>query len=280
MEDHPKYKFGLGLSGGGARGAAHVGVLQAFKEAGLVPEVIAGTSAGAIVGALYASGMSSEAMMDFISSSSLFKAYRPCLPSNGITPFTYLHKKLAELIAEDSFEALNIPLHIATTNLERGEVQMFSEGELFKVVQAAGSIPLVFKPVEINGEWHVDGGAMNNFPVQSIRSDCQLLVGVNIMPTVPVQKKAVKGFFGLSLRAVYLGIAVNSKPGKALCDILIEPDELYHYDIFRFNKTDEIYQIGYDHGLKAIPEIKAKLAALSDQTQPINPKTPPFPPAP
>lgn len=263
MENQPKYKIGLGLSGGGSRGAAHVGVLQAFTEAGIVPDVIAGTSAGAIVGALYASGMSSNQMMEFIGSSNLFKAYRLSFPSNGITPFTFLHQQLTKLIREDSFEALNIPLNVGTTNLETGKVQMFNSGELFKVIQAAGSIPLVFKPVEINGEWHVDGGAMNNFPVQSIRENCELLIGVNIMPTVPVKKKAVKGFFGLALRAVYLGIEVNSRAGRALCDVLIEPKELYDYDIFRFNKVEEMYEIGYDYGRQAIPEVKAKIEGLT-----------------
>ncbi len=257
-----KYRLGLGMSGGGSRGAAHVGVLQAFEEAGISPDVISGTSAGGIVGALYASGKSPKSIMDFIGQSSLLKAYRLSFPSNGITPFTFLRDKMAKLIAVDSFEALKIPLHIGTTNLERGEMVVFNRGPLFSVVQACGSIPMLFKPVEINGEWYVDGGAMNNFPVQCIRDQCEVLVGINVMPTVPISKKKVGGMVGVAMRCVYLGIQVNSSSGRGLCDVLIEPQELYHYDVFRFKKIEEMYQIGYEAGQKAIPEIKEKLQRL------------------
>ncbi len=257
-----KYRLGLGMSGGGSRGAAHVGALQAFEEAGIRPDVIAGTSAGGIVGALYAAGKSPKSIMDFIGQSSLLKAYRLSLPTNGLTPFTFLRNKMAELIEEDSFEALKIPLHIGTTNLEKGEMVVFNSGQLYSVVQACGSIPMLFKPVEINGEWYVDGGAMNNFPVQCIRDQCDLLVGINVMPTVPISKRKVGGMVGVALRCVYLGIEVNSGPGRALCDILIEPQELYDYDVFRFRKVDEMYQIGYEAAQKAIPAIKEKLENL------------------
>lgn len=258
-----KFKIGLGLSGGGSRGAAHVGVLKAFEEAGIVPQVIAGTSAGAIVGSLYAAGVGVDEIFSFIKSSNLFKAYRLSFPSNGLTNFKYLSKKLGEFIEEDAFEKLKIPLHVGTTNLETGKMEVFSSGQLFKVVQAAGSIPLFFKPVEINGQLYVDGGAMNNFPVQAIRDHCELLVGVNLMPIVPVERKKIRSFFGVALRSVYLGIEMNSLAGKALCDILIEPPELYQYDIFRFNKVEEMYKIGYDYAQKAIPEIVDRLGKIS-----------------
>lgn len=259
MMSPQKYKFGLGMSGGGSRGAAHVGALQAFEEAGLRPDVIAGTSAGGIVGALYASGKKPRDIMEFINGSSLLKAYRFSLPSNGLTPFTFLRNKLAEHIREDSFEALQIPLHVGTTNLETGKMVVFNSGKLFDIVQACGSIPILFKPVEINGEWYVDGGAMNNFPVQCIRDQVEVLVGINVMPTVPIVKKKVNGMMGVALRSIYLGIEMNSRPGRALCDILIEPKELYDYDVFRFRKTQEMFDIGYQHAKKAIPLIQDRL---------------------
>lgn len=263
MSDIKKYKFGLALSGGGSRGAAHVGVLQALEDAGIKPEVISGTSAGSIVGALYGSGLTPKEIIEFVKKSSLMKAYRLSFPTNGVTNFRYLRKELAKMIKEDSFEALKIPLYAATTNLESGKLEVFTSGELFKIVQASGCIPLVFKPVEINGQQHVDGGAVNNFPVFPIREQCEVILGVNLVPVNPVEKKEFRGFFGMTLRCVYLAISANSKPGRALCDLLIEPEELYKYDVFRFKKADEMYDIGYRYAQKIIPELKAKLAAIS-----------------
>lgn len=263
MSEIRKYKFGLALSGGGARGAAHVGVLQALEEAGLRPEVISGASAGSIVGALYSSGMTPKEIMDFVKDSSLLKAYRLSFPTNGLTHFNYLQKELAKMIKEDSFEALKIPLHVATTNLETGQLKMFNSGKLFKIVQASGTIPLVFKPVEINGQMYVDGGATNNLPVQPIRDLCEVVLGVNLVPVIPVERKEFRGFFGLTLRCVYLAISANSQPGAAMCDFIIEPDELYKYDVFRFKKAEEMYEIGYQYAKAILPQLSEKIASLN-----------------
>lgn len=105
-------KIGISLSGGGARGIAHIGVLEALLENGIQPEVIAGTSAGSIVGALYAAGKTPEEMLDFVKDSSILRIFRVGLPNKGLASLSYLRERLEEAIPEDNFESLQKHLFI------------------------------------------------------------------------------------------------------------------------------------------------------------------------
>ena len=132
------YQLGLALSGGGARGIAHIGVLQALDDYGIKPDILAGTSAGAIAAALYASGKSPSEMLALVKEASLFKLFKVGLPYAGLTKHTYLLERLQETISEDSFEALNIPCHIAITNLQTGACEIKKRGRLFDVIAYVG----------------------------------------------------------------------------------------------------------------------------------------------
>ncbi|MEL7021584.1 MAG: patatin-like phospholipase family protein, partial [Bacteroidota bacterium] len=154
-----KYKIGLALSGGGARGIAHIGVLQALTEHGIQVDALSGTSAGSIVAALYAAGKTPEEILQFAAdNTNLFKMYQFNIPKIGFTSLDYLKNKLAEILDEDSFEHLQLPCHIAITNLQMGVVEIVSTGKLFDVVAASSSIPILFKPIKINDDLYVDGG--------------------------------------------------------------------------------------------------------------------------
>ncbi len=252
-------KVGIALSGGGARGIAHIGVLKALEDNGVYPEVVSGSSAGAIVGALYASGMKPDAMMAFVKKASLFKLFKVGVPYSGLTKLTYLRKKLAENIAEDSFESLEKKLFIAIANLNTGECELRSSGILFDVVVASSSLPLVFQPVEIDGQLYVDGGLLDNMPVAPLKPLVDVTVGVNVMPHVEVSDKAIQNVFSIAQRCFDLSLLANTRPSIALCDLLIEPKEVHGFNIFQLNRYQPLFDIGYQAAIDKMPRLKALL---------------------
>lgn len=252
-------KIGISLSGGGARGIAHIGVLEALLENGIQPEVIAGTSAGSIVGALYAAGKTPEEMLDFVKDSSILRIFRVGLPDKGLASLKYLQERLQEAIPEDNFESLQKRLFIAVTNLLTGKLEIKSSGELHKVIMASSAIPLVFQPVTISDGLYVDGGTIENLPVQPIRNLSDMVIGVNVMPYEPVEEKSVNSMWSIAVRCFEMAIWVNTKPDLKNCDIIIEPGKVRNYNIFQFNKYKELYEIGYVATMLQMPEIKAQL---------------------
>ncbi len=119
-------KIGISFSGGGTRGAAHIGVIQALNEHNIKADIVAGTSAGAIVGSLYAAGLTVDRMMDFAGEGKLFKLFQAKLPTKGLISLNYLGKLLDKYIDENSFEGLKIPLHVVASNLMSGHPETFN----------------------------------------------------------------------------------------------------------------------------------------------------------
>lgn len=251
-----KSKIGIALSGGGARGIAHIGVLKALEENGIFPEVIAGTSAGAIVGALYASGKSPEEILAVVEKSKVYKTIKFRMPLKGLADLSYLSELLAQNIKLDSFEALSKKLFVSISNLNSGEMEIVDKGKLFEVVTASSSIPFIFKPVEIDSQYYVDGGLMNNLPAEAIRDKVDFLIGVNVMPVLKKEADTFQNMFRIAGRVFEMSIRSNAKPSLRLCDVVIEPQALADFNIFSFNKTKELYEIGYKAALKMMPEIR------------------------
>ncbi|MBK7474682.1 MAG: patatin-like phospholipase family protein [Haliscomenobacter sp.] len=250
-------KIGLALSGGGARGVAHIGAIQALEAHGIFADVLSGASAGAIVGALYAAGKTPAEMMDFVKDSSFWKIFQIGLPIDGLAKLTYLNERLADTIETDDFSSLKKELHIAVANLNKGNCELRSSGTLFSTVMASCAVPLIFKPIELNGDVYVDGGLLNNLPVGPLRAACDIVIGINVMPNVPVPAKAVQTALGIAIRSFELSVYANTIPSLRQCDVVIEPKSLHQYHIFQFNKFQEIYDIGYRATLEAMPEILA-----------------------
>ena len=155
-----KYKIGLVLSGGGARGFAHLGLIQALNEAGIFPDVISGTSAGALVGVLYADGYNPKEILKLMNAGSRFDLMRPALPREGLLQINGIAKILKTSLRAKSFSELKIPLFVSATDLNNGKAVYFSEGELLEPVIASASIPVLFQPVKINNISYVDGGVL------------------------------------------------------------------------------------------------------------------------
>ncbi len=261
MDNKPA--IGLSLSGGGARGIAHLGVIKALLENGIEPDFIAGTSAGAIVGALYAAGHDPDSMLEFVEDASIWRVFKVSMPVNGLARLTYLRERLAQFIPEDRFEALRHPLFITATNLVAGTSEVFDRGPLFDVIVASCSIPLVFKPVQLNGAYYVDGGLLENMPVRPLeKAGAEIIIGVNVMPAIPVDPKSVQSVFGVATRIFDLSVQGNTRPNAERCHFFLDLKGVYPYHIFQFSKYRELYEIGYRSTVEQMGVLKAVVGKL------------------
>ncbi len=237
------------LSGGGVRGAAHLGVLRALREAGLVPNAIAGTSAGALVGAMMADGRTPEESLELVAAelkrSRLVR--RPAPASKRIEGF------LEKTLRRTRFEDLPIPLFVTATNLEQGGQCIFHQGPLIPALMASCAIPLVFPPVLVNGVYCVDGGMSNNLPVDPFADRKAAVVAVHVNPLpafVPGRRSMVRTMdriWHLNFREM----VVRSARG---CGVFIEPPELSRFGLLELGKLRVIEQIGYDWTRKQLGE--------------------------
>lgn len=239
--------FGITFSGGGARGAAHIGVLKALEEFGIEPTHVVGVSAGAIVGALYAAGKKPQEMMDFIAESSMIRVIKFGIPRTGLTTMDYLRTRISEMLPENDFESLKKPLHIGVTNISAGAFELHNSGKLHDLIAASCSIPFVFKPMEIDGTLYVDGGIMNNMATLPLEGKVDYIIGSNLIPPKALEKKDLSSVISISWRCFDLSVMANTSPCTQRCDILFEPPAVADHNIFSFSKIQELYDIGYNH---------------------------------
>jgi len=251
--ENNRVKFGIALSGGGARGIAHIGVLDALEKYGIKPQIISGTSMGAIVGVFYAAGYSPQTILEIVASRKFHKLINWHMPFSGLVDMDKVLEIMTEMIQPDDFSALKMPFYCAVTNLNSGMMEVKSEGKLFQWVLASASIPVVFEPQIIDGETYVDGGLLNNLPAEAIRDQCQTLIGVHVNHNGP--EKDMKGLMTIAERCFRLGIAQNVEHSKEICDFMIEPPATREFSTFNFNKAEEIYQVGFEETEKRILKI-------------------------
>ena len=239
-------RIGLALSGGGARGIAHLGVLKALEEMGIQISMISGVSSGAIVGVLYAFGFTPDEILKLIKELSIFKIMRPTFGSIGLLHLEEIEKLYRSHLGEQAtFEDLKIPVVISTTDMNEGTNVYFSSGELIKPLIATSAVPILYKPVEINGKLLNDGGLLNNLPVEPLQNNCDIKIGVHVNP---INHQAhVTSLRGMIERTVLLAINNNIKLRLHLCDLFLEPQELRYYRLTNFRKADEIFKVGYDY---------------------------------
>ncbi len=251
--------IGITLSGGGARGAAHIGALRALLEAGIVPTRVVGVSAGALVGAMYAAGVSPDDMMSFALHSSIFRFYKLGMPLTGLTSSDYLKERLSTVIPKNSFEDLKYSFHVGVTNLNTGQLECWNQGPLHELVAASCGIPFLFRPVIIDGAQYVDGGVIENMPVKPLLSRADFIIGSNLMPYENLKPADVRTVIGIVWRCFDLSIMANTLPSADLCDIVLEPNTLNDYHIFNLNRLTDLHDVGYEHTVKRLPYILRSL---------------------
>jgi NTE family protein len=251
-------EIGLVLSGGGARGIAHIGVLKALNELNIHPTVISGTSAGSIIGVLYAMGLSSQDMIDFVGHSSLWKFFRFEWSAGGLSNLNYLKERLIQIGIPPNFEDLQKKLYVTATNLTKGKTEIFHEGPLLDTILASCSIPLVFKPVIINGDRYADGGILNNLPASAIISKVHRILGVNVIPLSGNDDKDYQSSVQVAQRCFELFMNANTQPELVACDFVIEP-KVQDFYLFSLPKFNLIHDIGYETTMAQAEQIQKAL---------------------
>ena len=248
-------RIGIALSGGGARGVAHLGVLRALREHGIEPQVIAGTSSGAIIGALYAAGIPLDEMMDFARIGSNIRILRIGNPLRGLMKLSLLREKLGAVLPADDFSCLGREFVVTASDLQRGRLTLFREGPLIAAVQASCAVPLLFHPVVIDDTQYIDGGLFLNLPAEPIRDEVDVLLGSNVMPLVSDEVGPLNTLWGISNRVFDLAVHHNSAGSRALCDFLFEPEELMHYHVYNFARADHLVEVGYREATAQMPRV-------------------------
>jgi len=266
-------KIGLALSGGGARGIAHLGVLAALDELGIRPARLSGVSSGAIVAAFYAAGWSPRRILAELLVTNIPRLLRPAFsvfglwqPSPLAGAFGLLRHDAVEALfarhlgADITFEDLRIPLVIGTADLYAGEVVYYSSGPLLRPLLASTAVPIIYQPVAYEGRLLVDGGLFNNLPVEPLTDGpdgCEKVIGVHTNPVDPtVRPRTLRG---LVERTVHLAINNNVRSRLVACDVVLEPPLLRRISPLRYGRAHELFRIGYEHTLTKTAELQKLL---------------------
>ncbi len=238
-------KLGLVLSGGGVRGVAHLGVIKVLNECGINPAFVSGTSAGSLVGALYAAGHSVETIFEFFKTTAIFKMSNLAARKPGIIDSDKFYEVLKAYLPEDDFGALKKKLFVTTTDLIHGRVRTFSEGPLIKPLLASSAVPVVFSPIKIDGILYSDGGALNNFPVEPLVGNSGPIIGVNVHPLKDTKPEDIRSTLRVMERLFHITIHHHTVQKYHQCNILIAPQGLANYGTFERGHFDEIFELGY-----------------------------------
>lgn len=248
-------KVGFALSGGGARGIAHLGVLKALDELGIKPDIFSAVSSGAIASVFYAAGYTPDEVFKLIKQLSLFKIVRPAFGKSGLLHLDEVEKLYRMHLGEHAtFDDLNIPVIICATEINEGVSTYFSSGELIPPLIASSAVPILYKPVSYQGKLLNDGGLLNNMPIDQLLHNCDVKVGVHVNPIN--HQARITTLRSMIERTVHLAINNNVKLRVHLCDFLIEPPELKFYRLMSFGKADEIFNIGYRYTLQIERHLK------------------------
>lgn len=263
----PPLKIGLALGGGAARGFAHIGVIKALEAQGIVPDLIVGSSAGSVVGALYASGWSGFEMQKQALELQEDMVTDWTLPDRGVLKGEALQDFINQKVRNLSIQKMPRPLGIVATDLQSGEMILFRTGNTGMAVRASSALPGVFQPVEIGGRDYVDGGLTSPVPVQSARAmGADFVIAVDISNVA--RRSRLVGTMDVMLQTfAVMGHTISTHEMKA-ADIVIRP-----ITAAVSSTSFEDRHLAILEGEKAaaamMPELKAKLArARARQTAP------------
>ncbi len=283
------------LSGGGAKGLAHIGILKAIDSAGLSIDYLTGTSMGSIIGSLYASGYSADSILyiarhihwdQLLSNQSSLRGiimeekdeygkYDLELPwvnnffriSTGVLEGQELWLKFSELLFPvykfKKFDSLDIPFKCIATDISTGQAVVLDSGEIVNAVRASMAIPSVFTAVDYQGKLLVDGGIVRNFPVKDVREmGAQLVIGSNVTASLLPTNK-VNNALQVLLQVAFFREAEDTKMEVPLCTIYVQTP-LEKYSMATFSQADEIIEAGLEEGRKLYPQLKRLADSLNN----------------
>lgn len=274
-QDQKKPKIGLVLSGGGAKGLAHIGVLKVLEEAGVEISYIGGTSMGAIIGGLYASGYSAkqlDSIFSVVDADALLQDYTPrtskgffekrndevyaiSLPfsnfklgvpsalSKGTYNYNLLNRLLYHVRHTRDFNKLPIPFVCIATDIETGEEIVMRNGVLPKAILASGAFPSLYSPIEIEGRLLIDGGVTNNYPLEEVKKmGADIIIGVDVQEGLR-DREHLGGATAVFTQITNFTMMEKMEQKRKATDIYIKPD-IRGYTIFNFDLGKEIINKG------------------------------------
>jgi len=246
-------KIGVALSGGGVRGISHLGVLKALGELGYEITGLSGASAGAIVAAFFAAGVSPDEILKIIKSRPFVRLMKPAFRGKGLISMDWLEEEIGKYLPIQTFEELSIPVTIVATDLSAGKSKYFCKGSILKPIMASACIPILFYPVQVNGRDYVDGGILDNLPVKVLKKSHKKIVGVSCNPIN--RHFEATNLKSVSERTFLLAINGNVKQSAKKCTLFIEPPELNTYNVMEVSKAEEIFTIGYDYTMRNVEPV-------------------------
>jgi NTE family protein len=230
-------------------GFAHIGALQALGEHGVFPYRVSGASIGALIGVMYAAGYTPTQITEIVKEHKLYNITKIISPMEfglkaGFSGHKSIEKLLREYLPHNRFEALQRPFAVSVADLRAGEWKIVSSGgHLVEYVLASMSIPLAFEPVNIGNGVYVDGGMMNNLPVEPLIGHCRRIIGVDVQTAHPFAGKVTRGNI---LQITYrLFQKQMNRDRVAKCHSYLTFPELDEYGVSDFSKYEEITAIGY-----------------------------------
>lgn len=240
----------LALSGGGARGAYHLGVLHYLDEHNIKVKAICATSIGSIVAASYASGISPLEQLEILKSKEIKKIFRFQWFKKAIFDIDLEATVLEKLVPKKKIEDLHIPVYISALNLDNAQETIFTQGNLYEVCKASSALCPVFKPVMIDGVTYVDGGFTNHIPVAPLVHFNTPIIGVNLHPFM--YNMTLANFFEYLKRSITVGMNMNVNKAKQICDYFIESTQITNYSILSLKNFDQLFELGYKETQKVL----------------------------
>lgn len=251
-----KGKTGYALSGGGAKGFAHIGVLMAFEQHGIKPDIMAGVSAGSIAAVLYGAGLRPNEMIKCFTEASKFGDFTEwSIPREGFLKLDRFGRLLEEWLPVKYLEEMKIPTIVCATDLDHGKSVGWSKGEIVPRVIASCSVPIVFNPKVINGVQYVDGGVLRNLPAWAVRPYCNTLYGSNCSPLRKTNTDKSKSIIDIAYRTYHLMNKSNVPQDIRLCDHVIQINDISHVSIFDLSSLQKGVMAGYEAAMRVLDKI-------------------------
>jgi NTE family protein len=256
----PKPKIGLALGGGAARGFAHVGVIKTLENQGLLPDLVVGTSAGAVVGALYANGLGAFDLQKLAIQMDESQLTDWTLLERGWLKGEALERFINQQVGGKALEALPRRFACTATDIRNGELVLFQRGNTGQAVRASAAVPGIFSPVNLNGRDYVDGGLVAPVPAREARSlGADLVIAVDISAR-PSGRKGVSGIDLLLDTISTMGGAIAREQLKE-ADVVIRP-AIQRLSATHFEQRHEAILEGEKAAQAALPAIRERLAKL------------------
>ena len=249
-------KITLSLSGGGLRGAAHIGAIKFLEEQGVEVTAVSGSSAGAIVGLFLASGLKSDDMLAFLRSLEKKELFVWASGDVGVFKMDALEQKLFETVGVSSYDELKIPLYTCVTNIDNGESTYIYKGNPIEYTIASSTITPLFRAKKIGEHSYIDGGFSDNLPVKPLKKYYEKNLAININP---LRGENLESFKSLMIRSILIMIRSNSMPSKKLTDAFFEVKGVANMHLFDFSEIEMAYESGYNELKEQWDELSKKL---------------------